>query len=281
MRHPLIAATLTLAALPFAFAPEASFAQGKSQQGQAQQGPSQQGGVPLPAGGFKPPPAPPVKPYQAVSLTLPKEYNDQGFVAFRKQLGDIAEHKDKAALGKVVVSQGFFWMQEKDVADKKKSSLANLVNALDLDAKDGSGWQFLSGYANEPTGEPLPDKPNVICAPAEPVIDPKAFEDLVNSTKTEPPEWGYPIKDGVEVRSAGKPDAPVVEKLGITLVRVLTDNTPPDDPNQQAFLHIATPSGNAGYVPLDAMSSLGTDQLCYIKEGGAWKITGYYGGAAQ
>jgi len=276
MRHPLIAATLILAALSLASAPETSFAQGKSQQG-----PSQQGGVPLPPGGFKPPPSAPIKPYQSVALTLPKEYNDQGFVAFRKQLGEIAEHKDKAALGKIVVSQGFFWMQEKDVADKKKSGLANLVNALDLDAKDGSGWQFLGGYAAEPTGEPLPDKPNVICAPAEPVIDSKAFEDLVNSTKTEPPEWGYPIKEGVEVRSAAKPDAPVVEKLGITLVRVLTDNTPPDDPNQQTFLHIATPSGKAGYVPLDAMSSLGTDQLCYIKDGGSWKITGYYGGAAQ
>jgi hypothetical protein len=29
------------------------------------------------------------------------------------------------------------------------------------------------------------------------------------------------------------------------------------------------------------MSSLGTDQLCYSKEGGAWKITGFFGGAAQ
>jgi hypothetical protein len=26
---------------------------------------------------------------------------------------------------------------------------------------------------------------------------------------------------------------------------------PPDDPNKKAFLHIATPSGKAGYVPLD------------------------------
>jgi hypothetical protein len=64
-------------------------------------------------------------------------------------------------------------------------------------------------------------------------------------------------------------------------VRVLADNVPPDDPNKEAFLHIATPSGKAGYVPLEAMSSLGTDQLCYSKEGGAWKITGFFGGAAQ
>ena len=266
MRHPLIAATLILAAIPLAFASETGFAQGQSQQG-------------LP--NFKPPPMAPVKPYQTVAVTLPKDFNDPSFVAFRKQLGEIAEHKDKAALGKLVVGQGFFWVQDKDVADKKKSGLANLTTALDLDAKDGSGWQFLSGYANEPTGEALPDKPNVICSPAEPSLDTKAFEALINSTNTQPPEWGYPIRDGVEVRSAGKPDAPVIDKLGIALVRVLTDNTPPEDPNKEAFLHIATPSGKAGYVPLEAMSSLGTDQLCYTKDGGAWKITGFFGGAAQ
>jgi hypothetical protein len=269
MHHPLIAATLILAALPLVFGSESGFAQG--QQGQSQQG--------LP--NFKPPPMAPIKPYQTVAVTLPKDFTDPSFVAFRKQLGEIAEHKDKAALGKLVVGQGFFWVQDKDVADKKKSGLANLTTALDLDAKDGSGWQFLSGYANEPTGDALPDKPSVICAPAEPNLDTKAFEALINATNTQPPEWGYPIKDGVEVRSAGKPDAPVVDKLGITLVRVLTDNTPPEDPNKEAFLHIATPSGKSGYVPLEAMSSLGTDQLCYTKEGGGWKITGFFGGAAQ
>src|SRR5215813_13773369 len=151
MRHPLIAATLILAAISLAFASETGLAQGQSQQG-------------LP--NFKPPPMAPVKPYETVAVTLPREFNDPSFVAFRKQLGEIAEQKDKAALGKIVVSQGFFWVQDKDVADKKKSGLANLTAALDLDAKDGSGWQFLSGYANEPTGEALPDKPNVICAPA-------------------------------------------------------------------------------------------------------------------
>ena len=115
----------------------------------------------------------------------------------------------------------------------------------------------------------------VVCAPAEPNLDTKAFEALINATKTQPPEWGYPIKDGVEVRSAGKPDAPVIEKLGITLVRVLADNIPPEDPNKEAFLHIATPSGKSGYVPLEAMSSLGTDQLCYSKEGGAGKLPAF------
>jgi hypothetical protein len=172
-------------------------------------------------------------------------------------------------------------MQEKDVADKRKTGIANLASAIDLDAKDGSGWELLSGYANESTAEPLPDKQNVVCAPAEPNFDPKAFEALISATKTEPPEWGYPTTDGLEVRSAPKANAPVVDKLGITLVRVLPDNGSPDANQPPPFLHIATPSGKAGFVATDALSSLGGDQMCYTKDGGGWKITGYFGGASQ
>jgi hypothetical protein len=32
---------------------------------------------------------------------------------------------------------------------------------------------------------------------------------------------------------------------------------------------------------MEAVSSLGGDQLCYIKDGASWKIIGYFGGAAQ
>jgi hypothetical protein len=278
MRYCLIAATVIFsAAAAIALVPGPGFAQQKQGQ-QAQQPQAQPGQLPQ---GFKPPPAAPIKPYQAVAITLPVPFNDQSFEAFRKQLGAIAEKKDRAALAKLVVAQGFFWMQDKDMADKKKPGMANFATAIDLDAKDGSGWELLSGYASEPTAEPLPDHQGVMCAPAEPNIDPKAFEALVNDTKTQPPEWGYPNKDGVEVRSAGKPDAPVIEKLGLTLVRVLPDSAGPDDANQQPFLHVATPSGKSGFVPLDAISALGGDQICYVKDGGSWKITGYFGGASQ
>jgi hypothetical protein len=41
------------------------------------------------------------------------------------------------------------------------------------------------------------------------------------------------------------------------------------------------PSGKTGFVSIEALSSLGGDQICYTKETSGWKITGYYGGAAQ
>jgi hypothetical protein len=233
----------------------------------------------LPA--LKPPPMAPVKPYQAVTVVPPATYNDASFAAFRKQLAGIAEHKDKAALAKLVVAKGFFWMQDKDLADQHKSGVDNLAKAIDLDAKDGSGWATLAAYASDPTGAALPDHQNVVCAPAEPTIDPKAFEALIKATQSEPPEWGYPSKDGVEMRRAAKPDAPVIDKLHLTLIRVLPDSAPPDDPNQPAFLHVATPAGKEGYAPVELMSSLAGDQICYSKDASGWKITGYFGGATQ
>jgi hypothetical protein len=270
MRHPLNAATVILAAIvAVTLVPELGRSQGQSQQ------------VPMPPSGFKPPPMAPVKPYKPVAFTLPAANDDASFAAFRKQLGDIARHKDRAALAKLVVAQGFFWMQDKDLADKRKPGIANLATAIDLDAKDDSGWAALAGYANEPTAAPLPDRQGMICAPADPNIDPKAFEALVKATQTAPPDWGYPTRDGIEVRNAAKPNAPVIEKLGLTLVRVLPDSAPPDDPDQPPFLHIATPSGKAGFVPMEAVSGLGGDAMCYAKDASGWKIAGYFGGAAQ
>ena len=260
MRHVLVAAALIFAAT-LACAP------GHAQQPQ------------LP--NLRPLPPPPIKPYQPVKVTPPTNFTDTSFVAFRKQLADVAAHKDRAALAKMVVVQGFFWMQDKDLADKSRPGIDNLAKAIGLDAKDGTGWATLVGYATDPTGEQLPDHPNLVCGPAEPGIDAKAFQALITATQTEPPEWGYPATDGLEVRAAAKPDAAVVDKLGLVLVRVLPDTAPPSDPNAPVFLHIATPSGKAGFVPLDGINSLAGDQMCYAKDGGGWKITGYFGGVAQ
>jgi len=268
MRHFSIAMTFIFVITAVALAPQSGRAQNPSQ-------------VPMPPGGFKPPPAAPVKPYKPLAVTPPAPNNDPSFVAFRNQLGEVAQRKDRNALAKLVVSQGFFWMQEKDMADKRKPPLANLSSALNLDAKDGSGWMALANMAEDPTTVALPEHAGVICGPADPNLDQQGFQTLVQSTKTQPMDWAYPLRDGIEVRGAAQPNAPVVEKLGLTMVRVLPDSPPPQNPNQPSFLHIALPSGKTGFVPMEAVGGLGGDQMCYVKEGGSWKITGYFGGASQ
>jgi hypothetical protein len=235
---------------------------------------AQQGLPPL-----KPPPPAPIKPYQAVTVTAPPVDNDPAFAAFRKQLGDAAAKKDRAALAHLVVAQNFFWMQDRDLAQKGKPGIDNLAKAIGLDASDGSGWELLNEYANEPTAAELPEQKGVLCAPAPPGIDPKAFQALVGSTGTDPSEWGYPVNGGLDVHAGAQPSSPVSEKLGMVLVRVLPDQQQGADGPQ--MLHVATPSGKSGYIDAQQLSPLGSDEMCYTKDAGGWKIAGYVGGAAQ
>lgn len=225
-------------------------------------------------------PAPP-KPYKKVAVNLPAPINDPSFEAFRKQLADIAQRKDRTALGALIVSEGFFWEREGgNGADEKKSGIDNFATASGLEAPDESGWEFLADYAAEPTASSVGDRQHMICAPAHPVFDEDDFIDVVKATKTNPIEWGYPTRDGIEARETAKPDSKLVEKLGMHLVRVVFDDVPPD--SAEPRLRIVTPSGQLAFIPAEALSPLGIDQLCYIKQNGAWKIIGYVGeGAPQ
>ena len=237
---------------------------------------AQQPGLP----NLTPPPAAPIKPYQPVAVKPPGPLTDPGFVALRKQLADVAAKKDRAALAKLV-AQNFFWVQDKDLADPHKSGIDNLAKAIGLDAKDGSGWDTLAGFANEPTATESPQQKGVFCAPADPAVDSQKLEALGKATGTDPSEWGYANKDGVELHQTAKPDSPVVEKLGVYLVRVLPDTGQGANPNDPLFLHIAAPDGKTGYADAQLVSPLGSDQMCYAKDGSGWKIAGYFGGASQ
>ncbi|MGA9009113.1 MAG: hypothetical protein WB495_20075 [Xanthobacteraceae bacterium] len=264
MRRPLFASAFGLA---FGFAavmllPVSGFAQ--------------QPGLP----NLTPPPAAPIKPYQLVAVKPPGPLTDPGLVALRKRLADVAAKKDRAALAKLV-AQNFFWVQDKDLADPHKSGIDNLAKAIGLDAKDGSGWDTLAGFASEPTATESPQQKGVFCAPADPAVDRQKLEALGKATGTDPAEWGYANKDGVELHQTAKPDSPVVEKLGLYLVRVLADTGQGADPNDPLFLHIAAPDGKTGYADAALVSPLGSDQMCYAKDGSGWEIAGYFGGASQ
>ena len=231
-----------------------------------QQAPGQQQQAPSPPTAYKP-----------VAIKLPEPVNDPTFVAFRKQLGDLAQKKDRAGLAKLVAQNFFLLAGEKDSADKRKPGIDNLSKALQLDGKNADGWGALAEYAAEPTAEPDPDHKGVICAPADPTFDENAAEQLAQQTKTDPDEWGYPVKDGVEVLAAGKKGAQVTDKLGLYLVRVYPDNSPAAAVEGNDYIRIVLPSGKLGFVANDQLLPLGNEQLCYSNAGG-WKITGYIGG---
>jgi hypothetical protein len=235
-----------------------------------------------------PPPQPqqaapaPAKPYKPVAVALPRPMNEPGFDAFRKQLLETVQKKDHAGLAKLVVTQGFFWEAEDgDKADKKKTGGDNLASALGLGGQEG--WDLLMSYASDPTAAPIPDRQGIVCAPADPAFDDKELEELAKATETDPGEWGYPVAAGIDVRAGAQPNAPVTEKLGMHFVRVMPDTAPgaPDTQNQMPMLRIVLPSGKIGYVAGNAISPLGNDQLCYVKEADGWKIAGFIGPGAQ
>jgi hypothetical protein len=77
-----------------------------------------------------PPPAKPA-PYKIVAIKPPQPINDARLETLRKQIGEAVQKKDRAALAKLVVAQGFFWERENgDRADKRKSGADNLGTGL-------------------------------------------------------------------------------------------------------------------------------------------------------
>jgi hypothetical protein len=217
-----------------------------------------------------------IGPYKPVPIELPPAMNDPSFEAFRKQLAEVAEKKDSAALARLVAAN-FFWIPEdKDLVDKSKPAIENLAKALSLNGSDGFGWKALSAYAAETTAGADPQRPGVICAPAEPTFDDNAADQLVSTTHTDASDWAYPVRDGIEVRAAAQRDASVVDKLGLYLVRVLPDESPAAV--VAAFVKVVTSSGKVGYVETDSIFPIGGEQLCYSKEAGNWRITGFLGG---
>ncbi len=222
-------------------------------------------------------PAVPPGPYKPVAIILPVAVADPTYDAFRKQLATIAQKKDRAALSRLVATN-FFWIPEdSDVADKSKSGIDNLARAIGLDGRDALGWEAIAGYAVEQTAMSDPQRPGVLCAPGEPSFDEKAADELANATQTDASDWGYPTKNGIEVRATPQASAPVVDKLGLYLVRVLPDDSPANAVTA-SFVKVMTPTGKAGFVPIDSILPLVGEQMCFIKEGNAWKIAGYVGG---
>lgn len=217
------------------------------------------------------------KAYEPVAVKPAEPFKDPSFDAFRKQLSEVVKRKDRAALQRLVVTQGFFWESESgDKINKRRSSFENFAAAVGLDDKDGAGWELLAQAAADPTLEPVEDRKDTMCGPASPQLDEDKFEALLKATDTDAEEWGFPLTAALEVRAAAQPNSPIIETLGMNLVRVYpeepTGNQPPE------MLRVVGPSGKVGFVPLTALSPIVFDQLCYLKQGSSWKITGYAGG---
>jgi hypothetical protein len=222
--------------------------------------------------------APQPTAYKLVAVEPPQPVADPTFQAFRKQIVDIAKRRDRAALTKQV-ARNFFWLAgDKDITDRARSGIVNFARALDLDDPSSDGWETLAAFASEPSGDPAPQRPGVICAPGDPKYDDAAAGALAKATATTPVSWYYPLRDGVEVRAAMGGDSAVVGKLGMHLVWVHPEDTPAAAVHTDV-VRIVLPSGQFGFVATDSLAALPGDLICDGKEGNDWKIAGVVGGS--
>ena len=130
-----------------------------------------------------------------------------------------------------------------------------------LDGKDGlglGGAHRICGRDHRHAGCPAARR---VLRAGEPTFDDKAADELANATQTDSADWAIPVHDGVEVRSGPQPDAAVVDKLGLHLVRALDDDSPANAVMATAS-KVITPSGKIGYVPVETCAPIGRRRSC-------------------
>lgn len=227
-------------------------------------------------------PSPPPKPYAPITIARAAAFDDASFVAFRATLAAAAKNRIYAELAPLVLAQGFFWDRDFSLRfDARKPAVDNLALAIDLERRDGIGWNALAVFAAEAAIEPLDSRPGVICAPARPGYDGVAFAKLLDASYTGGIDWAYPRADSTPVRAAPQPDAAPAGTLGPHFVRLLgfegADNEPV--PGRTRWARIAMPDGKQGFVAPGSLTSLTAERLCYIKDLVAgWRIAGYIAG---
>lgn len=219
------------------------------------------------------------KPYQAVAVTLPAALADAGFETFRAEVAAVAKGRIYAELARLVAAHGFFW--DRDFSrrfDRRKPAVDNLAAALRLEHGSGAGWQALVTFATEPTAEPMPARPGIVCAPAKPAYDAIAFDRLMDATLTTDAEWRYPRAEATPVYAVRASSQAAIETLSQQFVRVLAPLAA-ENKAGTAWLQVVTPSGRQGFAEPGALVALTADRLCYGKDTvGRWQISGFVGG---
>ena len=224
----------------------------------------------------------PPKPYTPVAITLPAVSDDASFATFQAKLAAVAKRRVYAELAQLVQAQGFFW--DRDFGhgfDPRKPGVDNFAAAIQLEHRNGSGWDLLAAMAAEAAVDPLDSRPGVVCAPARPAYDGVALTQLLNKTYTGVIDWAYPRAAETPIRAVPQPAAAVIGTLGLNFVRLLSFEGPDSEPapGRTQWARVAAPDGALGFVAPNSLLSLTTERICYIKDPiGGWRIAGYIAG---
>ena len=136
---------------------------------------------------------------------------------------------------------------------------------------------MLDGFAADSDRLAVPGTPEHDLRAGRARIQRAGVRALGQATGTSDEDWAFPTQPGLEMRAGPQPNAPVVEKLGMHFVRVMEDDKAPANQDQPMLGWWRRPARSASFRRTPSARS-GNDQICYVKEAGAWKIAGFIGG---
>jgi hypothetical protein len=229
--------------------------------------------------------------YPEVKVVLENPYKPDA--AFDKMNGaflDAVQRKDLAALT-ALVAPTFLWTVNDHTADEfdlGRDAIHNFKVAFgfraagqDVDGgvDDGPYWEALTAFAEELSLYIENDAATLVCSPmSAEVVDDETFDrarrkiDAIN----EPVEWYFTLASETPVARAPGDTGTPVAKVG-TIALPLVSFYPPEKeggpPPPSTHFEVLLPSGQTGWVPVDAVRPLETDHVCYARTPpGEWKI---------
>ena len=232
--------------------------------------------------------------YPEVNVALENPYKPDA--AFDKMNGaflDAVQRKDIAALT-ALIAPTFLWTvndHQADELDLGRDAIHNFKVAfgfrgvgedVDGDVDDGPNWEALTAFAEDPSFYIANGASTLVCGPmSAQVFDDNAFDRARRKIDAidEPVEWYFTL--AAETLVAGVPgDAgSSVAKVGAIAMPVLSFYPPEKEggpPPPPTHFEVLLPSGQTGWVPVDAVRPLETDHLCYARTPtGEWKIASF------
>jgi hypothetical protein len=229
--------------------------------------------------------------YPEVKVVLESAYKPNA--AFDKMNGtflDAVQRKDVAAL-MALVAPTFLWTVNDHPADELdlgRDAVHNFKVAFGFralgDDDDGgvdSGpyWEVLTSFAEEPGFYTANDADTLVCGPmAAEVLDDKAFDQARRKLDAidEPVEWYFTVAAETPIaKTPGDTGIPIakVGTIAMPLVSFYPSEKEGGPLSPPTHFEVLLPSGQTGWVPVNAVRPLETDHLCYARTAaGVWKI---------
>jgi len=176
-----------------------------------------------------------------------------------------------------VLAQGFFWIKERGQRGRKKSRDRGAVHGTQSRRQEWVGLGIASAsFAADDTAAPYPERPNTVLLAGRSGIQPPDLEKLGRDDKTNLGDWGF-LRAGWRRGAPDRAGEFARHRKARHAFRARDARYGAEcEPGNDAYRHAKR---KVGFVAAEAVSPLGSDQLCYGKDAsGGWKIVGMIGG---